>query len=262
MYPLYYKGLRLSVTFQVKHLCVGDFASFAKIFAGFYFGKGIEPGTYLFAGADEGQNVLRNYTNFRQEGFAFAVGISDNDSLMPMYRFQNLSRQGTYLYVGSEERNSIINNPAYQRTFREEGVAFYVMDNSTSGGTPFYRFQNTSQPGTYLFVGEQERQSIINNPTLRNFREEGVAFRVSGALPSGSSSRLPEPVPSSPPQSIGSSSLDPSWVSSVTEERRNQVTQNIAQNTSYFANILNDVGPVPNRGPLVFDPLISAAQGT
>ena len=41
MYPLYYKGLRLSVTFQVKHLCVGDFASFAKIFAGFYFGKGI-----------------------------------------------------------------------------------------------------------------------------------------------------------------------------------------------------------------------------
>ena len=42
MYPLYYQGLRLSVTFQVKHLCVGDFASFAKIFAGFYFGKGIE----------------------------------------------------------------------------------------------------------------------------------------------------------------------------------------------------------------------------
>ena len=42
MYPLYYKGLRLSVTFQVKHLCVGDFASFAKIFAGFYFGKGID----------------------------------------------------------------------------------------------------------------------------------------------------------------------------------------------------------------------------
>ena len=42
MYPLYYKGLRLSVTFQVKHLCVGDFASFAKIFADFYFGRGID----------------------------------------------------------------------------------------------------------------------------------------------------------------------------------------------------------------------------
>ena len=42
MYSLYYKGLRLGVAFQVKHLCVGDFASFAKIFADFYFGRGIE----------------------------------------------------------------------------------------------------------------------------------------------------------------------------------------------------------------------------
>ena len=48
MYPLYYKGLRLSVTFQVKHLCVGDFASFAKIFAGFYFGKGIDFQTKIY----------------------------------------------------------------------------------------------------------------------------------------------------------------------------------------------------------------------
>ena len=49
MYPLYYKGLRLSVTFQVKHLCVGDFASFAKIFAGFYFGKGIDNPLKIFS---------------------------------------------------------------------------------------------------------------------------------------------------------------------------------------------------------------------
>jgi len=39
---LYYKGLRLGVTFEVKPLCVGDFASFAKFFAGLYFGRGIE----------------------------------------------------------------------------------------------------------------------------------------------------------------------------------------------------------------------------
>jgi len=42
MYSLYYKGLRLGVTFQVKPLCVGDFASFAKFFAGLYFGRGID----------------------------------------------------------------------------------------------------------------------------------------------------------------------------------------------------------------------------
>jgi hypothetical protein len=42
MYSLYYKGLRLGVTFEVKPLCVGDFASFAKLFAGFYFSRGID----------------------------------------------------------------------------------------------------------------------------------------------------------------------------------------------------------------------------
>jgi len=55
MYSFYYKGLRLGVTFQVKHLCVGDFASFAKIFAGFYFGRGIvinDPNLRLSLGND------------------------------------------------------------------------------------------------------------------------------------------------------------------------------------------------------------------
>lgn len=46
----------------------------------------------------------------------------------------------------------------------------------TQVNTPIYRFQNTSVPGTYLFVGEAEAQSIRQN--FRNFREEGVAFKV------------------------------------------------------------------------------------
>jgi hypothetical protein len=47
MYSLYYKDLRLGVTFQVKPLCVGNFVSFAKIFAGFYFGKGIAIANFI-----------------------------------------------------------------------------------------------------------------------------------------------------------------------------------------------------------------------
>ncbi|BAQ61272.1 alkaline phosphatase [Geminocystis sp. NIES-3708] len=44
---------------------------------------------------------------------------------------------------------------------------------------PIYRFQNTDVVGTYLYTGEQERQSIKqNNP---NFQEEGIAFYVYGA---------------------------------------------------------------------------------
>lgn len=214
------------------------------------FQNSSQPGTYLFVGADEGQNVLRNYRNFRQEGFAFAVGVSDNDSLMPMYRFQNLGRPGTYLYVGAEERNNINNNPAYRNTFREEGVAFYVLDSSTPGGTPFYRFQNTSQPGTYLFVGEQERQSIINNPGLRHFREEGIAFKVSGTLPSGSLSRLP--VPTASPNSSSNNTSCSSMCAQVFRPgsgEYNACLTNVSRNGC------------PDEGSFVFDPMISAAEG-
>jgi hypothetical protein len=39
-----------------------------------------------------------------------------------------------------------------------------------------YRFQNTGQPGTYLFAGEQEANSI--RQSFKNFKEEGFAFQV------------------------------------------------------------------------------------
>ncbi|WP_330203737.1 hypothetical protein [Cyanobacterium sp. Dongsha4] len=43
--------------------------------------------------------------------------------------------------------------------------------------TPLNRFQNSSVPGTYLFAGEEESQSIRQN--FSNFAEEGFAFSVS-----------------------------------------------------------------------------------
>ncbi|MDJ0903037.1 MAG: PQQ-dependent sugar dehydrogenase [Xenococcus sp. MO_188.B8] len=42
--------------------------------------------------------------------------------------------------------------------------------------TPITRFQNSDRPGTYLFAGSQESQSIRNN--FPNFIEEGPAFKV------------------------------------------------------------------------------------
>jgi hypothetical protein len=42
--------------------------------------------------------------------------------------------------------------------------------------TPFTRFQNSDRPGTYLFAGPQESQSILQN--FPNFIEEGTAFKV------------------------------------------------------------------------------------
>jgi hypothetical protein len=35
------KGLRVKATLSAKRLCMGYFASFAKIFVGSYFGKGV-----------------------------------------------------------------------------------------------------------------------------------------------------------------------------------------------------------------------------
>ncbi|BAQ60146.1 alkaline phosphatase [Geminocystis sp. NIES-3708] len=101
-----------------------------------------------------------------------------NSSLLntPIYRFQNTSLPGTYLFAGEGERQSIKqNNP----NFVEEGFAFSVAVQPGDDLIPIYRFQNTSIAGTYLYTGEQERQSIKqNNP---NFVEEGLAFYVFGS---------------------------------------------------------------------------------
>lgn len=55
-----------------------------------------------------------------------------------------------------------------------------IVDNSNGAdfslNTPFSRFQNSELPGVYIWVGEEERQTIQQN--YPNFREEGFAFNV------------------------------------------------------------------------------------
>jgi len=43
-------------------------------------------------------------------------------------------------------------------------------------GTTIFRFQNTAQPGTFLFAGAEERTNILAN--FPQFVEEGAAFNV------------------------------------------------------------------------------------
>jgi hypothetical protein len=132
-----------------------------------------QPGTYLYVGEAERQNIKANFPQFEEEGFAFNVAVEPGDNLMTIYRFHNNDVPGTYLYVGEQERQSIsLNNT----NFREEGIAFYVYEADASLGEDIYRLQNTLVPGTYLYVGEQERQTIFQNFT--NFTNEGVAFEV------------------------------------------------------------------------------------
>ncbi|AFZ54074.1 Calx-beta domain-containing protein [Cyanobacterium aponinum] len=89
-----------------------------------------------------------------------------------MYRFRSLNTDSSYLYVGEEERNSILTN--YTNSFIEEGLAFYVSDTPEDGLIAFNRFRNTNQTGGYIYAGEEESQSIQAN--YPNFAFEGIAF--------------------------------------------------------------------------------------
>ncbi len=130
-------------------------------------------GTYLFVGEEEKQNIINNFPQFQEEGFAFSVATQPGDDLIPIYRFQNTQIQGTYLYVGETERQNMISNFPQ---FREEGLAFYAFGADSNQADDIYRFQNSNLPGTYLFVGESEKQNIRQN--FPGFIEEGMAFEA------------------------------------------------------------------------------------
>ncbi len=102
-------------------------------------------------------------------------GDDNIDDLLnnPIYRFQNTDVLGTYIFVGEEERQSIIANYS---NFTEEGEAFKVAIAPDDDLIVMNRFQNKDIPGTYLYAGESESISIRANYT--NFMEEGIAFYV------------------------------------------------------------------------------------
>jgi hypothetical protein len=132
------------------------------------------PGTYIYVGEGEAQNIRDNFTNFEEEGLAFQVAVEPGDDLIPLYRFQSQTTPGTYIFVGEEERTGIKEN--FSEQFEEEGLAFYVYGVDADKGTPFSRFQNTGLPGTYLFAGPEEAENIEAN--FPDFQNEGIAFEV------------------------------------------------------------------------------------
>ncbi|MBL1208424.1 Calx-beta domain-containing protein, partial [Geminocystis sp. GBBB08] len=117
-----------------------------------------------------------------ENGLAFKRGFFSNGETpeilldTPMYRFRSLDTQGSYLYVGEEERESILSN--YSNNFIEEGLAFYVSDTPEDGLIAFNRFRNSSLVG-YIYAGETESESIRAN--YPQFIEEGIAFYAYGA---------------------------------------------------------------------------------
>lgn len=139
----------------------------------FRFQNSDRPGTYIYAGEAESQNIRQNFPQFVQEGLAFKVSEEADERLMRFYRFQNMAVPGSYLYAGEAESQNIRQNFL---NFKEEGIAFYALDGNANVGVDIYRLQNTQLPGTYIFVAEEEKNNILAN--FPQFTLEGVAFEV------------------------------------------------------------------------------------
>lgn len=130
-------------------------------------------GTYLFVDEVERQNVVNNFPQFKEEGYAFNLSKTPDDDLIVFNRFRNTAVSGTYLYAGEAESQNIRQNFPQ---FELEGVAFYAYDKDANRGVDIYRMQNSQQPGTYIFVGENEKNTILQD--FPHFQLEGVAFEV------------------------------------------------------------------------------------
>ncbi len=133
-----------------------------------------QPGTFLFAGEEESSSIRSDFPQFEEEGFAFRVADEAGDDLVEIFRFQSVNNPGTFLFVGEEERQSV--NANFSADFVEEGTAFFVLPATSEVGTTLFRFQNTNQPGTFLFANAEERTSILAD--FPQFVEEGAAFNV------------------------------------------------------------------------------------
>ena len=133
------------------------------------------PGTYLFVGEEERQNINQNFTDsFTEEGIGFYATDTPGDGLVAIYRFQSKAVPGTYLFAGEEEKQSI--NENFSKTFNYEGMAFYIHPMGAGEETTYTRFQNSLVTGTYLYATGSEADNIRLNYT--NFIEEGGAFEA------------------------------------------------------------------------------------
>jgi YD repeat-containing protein len=102
-----------------------------------------------------------------------------------LYRFRNISTEtGSYLYVGETEKEAILANPNFDRTFVLEGVqengtvnpAFVASREPEEGLTPFYRLRNADLSGVHSFVSTEEYQEIFAEDSSQREKwiEEGL----------------------------------------------------------------------------------------
>ena len=106
--------------------------------------------------------------------------VVEEDELLdtPFIRFQNSNIPGTYVYATGAEAQNIRDNLT---GFVEEGVAFNAAVEPNDDLIALSRLESNQLPGTFLYVGEEELNSINADPNLSNaFTNQGIAFYVYG----------------------------------------------------------------------------------
>ena len=155
-----------------------------------------ETDTHIFVGEEEKDAILANsdfnqtfsLDNVTKDGAinsAFVASVTSGVDLVPFYRLRSLQIPGTYLFVSTEEYNSIFiegsnqNDKWVKEGLDAEGIdlpEFHLYGVGAHQGIEFHRFQNIDN-NTFLFAGSEETNAILNNPNLSGaFTHQGIAF--------------------------------------------------------------------------------------
>ena len=103
-----------------------------------------------------------------------------NLQTIELFRFRNTTFDtGTYVFVGEQERDAILDNPDFNQTFELEGNGNPAFTASTTPGEdliPFYRLASFDTPGTFLFVSTSEYQAIFADDSAQrnSWEKEGL----------------------------------------------------------------------------------------
>ena len=108
----------------------------------------------------------------------------DSSDTIDLFRFRNTSfDSGTYVFVGEEERDAILEDEDLSNTFSLDGVqddgsvnaAFTASTVSGDNLIPFFRLKSLQTPGTFLFVSTEEYDAIFaeDSDQIDNWEQEG-----------------------------------------------------------------------------------------
>ena len=119
-------------------------------------------------------------TNNEDDGGEDDDNEDDTLSTIELFRFRNTTFDtGTYIFVGAEERDAILENSTLSQTFELEGdgnSAFIASNEAREDLIPFYRLRSQDVPGTYIFVSTPEYDTIFaeNSEQKDKWLKEGL----------------------------------------------------------------------------------------